>query len=110
MQALLDTPGLMAVFSGHDHGDDWCFNWNSTLSGVNLTDTGLDLYFGRHTGCGGYGSWRRGSRQILAAEELLKGCTVDMWVRLEITGMVGKMTLNGTYGQDYYPAVPNTTT
>ena len=23
MQALLDTPGLMAVFSGHDHGDDW---------------------------------------------------------------------------------------
>jgi hypothetical protein len=23
MSALLDTPGLMAVFSGHDHGDDW---------------------------------------------------------------------------------------
>lgn len=24
MQALVDTPGLMATFSGHDHGDDWC--------------------------------------------------------------------------------------
>ena len=24
MSALLDTPGLMAMFSGHDHGDDWC--------------------------------------------------------------------------------------
>lgn len=23
MQAMLDTPGLMAAFSGHDHGDDW---------------------------------------------------------------------------------------
>ena len=23
MSALLDTPALMAVFSGHDHGDDW---------------------------------------------------------------------------------------
>ena len=23
MQALVDTPGLMATFSGHDHGDDW---------------------------------------------------------------------------------------
>lgn len=23
MSELLDTPGLMALFSGHDHGDDW---------------------------------------------------------------------------------------
>ena len=23
MSALLDTPGLMALFSGHDHGNDW---------------------------------------------------------------------------------------
>ena len=24
MSALLDTPKVLAVFSGHDHGDDWC--------------------------------------------------------------------------------------
>jgi hypothetical protein len=24
IQALVNTPGLMATFSGHDHGDDWC--------------------------------------------------------------------------------------
>lgn len=24
MNALLRTKGLMATFSGHDHGDDWC--------------------------------------------------------------------------------------
>lgn len=23
MRALVETPGLIAVFSGHDHGDDW---------------------------------------------------------------------------------------
>lgn len=23
MQALLDTPGLIATFSGHDHDNDW---------------------------------------------------------------------------------------
>ena len=24
MKALLQAEGLMDVFSGHDHGDDWC--------------------------------------------------------------------------------------
>lgn len=57
MQALLDTEGLMAVFSGHDHGDDWCFKWNSKLPGMNLTGNGLDLCFGRHSGYGGYGAY-----------------------------------------------------
>lgn len=23
MSALLETPGMMAIFSGHDHGNDW---------------------------------------------------------------------------------------
>jgi len=23
MQALIDTPGIMSIYSGHDHGDDW---------------------------------------------------------------------------------------
>lgn len=110
MQALLDTPGLMAMFSGHDHGDDWCFKWNTTLPGMNLTGNGLDLCFGRHTGYGGYGSWTRGSRQILVTEELLKHRTVETWVRLETGETSGRVMLNGTYGRDYYPAVADTTT
>jgi len=24
MSALANTPGMMAMFSGHDHGNDWC--------------------------------------------------------------------------------------
>ncbi|KAK5112498.1 hypothetical protein LTR62_004255 [Meristemomyces frigidus] len=87
MQALLDTPNLISVFSGHDHGDDWCFKWNSRLPGMNLTGNGLDLCFGRHSGYGGYGSWTRGSRQILVSEQQLKHNVAETWVRLE-TGEV----------------------
>jgi hypothetical protein len=102
MQALLDTKGLKAVFSGHDHGDDWCFRWDSKLKGMNLTGNGLDLCFDRHSGYGGYGSWTRGSRQVV----LKKGKEdVETWVRLEDGSISGKVTLNGTYGQDLYPAV-----
>lgn len=63
MQALLSTPNLMATFSGHDHGDDWCFRWDSRLPGMTLTGNGLDMCFGRHSGYGGYGTWTRASRR-----------------------------------------------
>jgi len=108
MQALLDTPNLMGVFSGHDHGDDWCFKWNQTLPGMNLTGNGLNLCFGRHSGYGGYGSWTRGSRQIMVTENALKAGQVETWVRLETGGVSGHVTLNATYGGDYYPAVADT--
>lgn len=102
MQALLDTKGLKAVFSGHDHGDDWCFRWDSKLKGMDLTGNGLDMCFGRHSGYGGYGSWTRGSRQVV----LKKGKEdVETWVRLEDGSVSGRVTLNGTYGQDSYTAV-----
>ncbi|KAK5120380.1 hypothetical protein LTR85_006319 [Meristemomyces frigidus] len=110
MQALLGTLGLMAVFSGHDHGDDWCFKWNTTLPDMNLTGNGLDLCFGRHSGYGGYGSWERGSRQVLVTEELLKDRSVETWVRLETGEVSGRVMLNGTYGRDHYPAVADTAT
>ncbi|KAK4896752.1 hypothetical protein LTR27_005346 [Elasticomyces elasticus] len=107
MQALLDTPNLMAVFSGHDHGDDWCFKWDTKLPGMNLTGNGIDLCFGRHTGYGGYGSWERGSRQILVTKKMLKRKAVETWVRLEGGAVSGSVVLNGTYGKDWYPAVPD---
>ncbi|KAH0137812.1 Metallo-dependent phosphatase, partial [Aureobasidium melanogenum] len=102
MQALLDTKGLKAVFSGHDHGDDWCFRWDSKLKGMNLTGNGLDLCFSRHSGYGGYGSWTRGSRQVVLKKDQED---VETWVRLEDGSISGRVTLNGTYGQDSYPAV-----
>ncbi|OJJ94812.1 hypothetical protein ASPACDRAFT_55609 [Aspergillus aculeatus ATCC 16872] len=109
MEALLNTEGLLATFSGHDHGDDWCFKWDTQLPGMNLTGNGLNLCFGRHTGYGGYGSWTRGSRQILLNETTL-GTEIATWIRLEDGSVSGQVSLNSTYGEDRYPAVATTYT
>jgi len=109
MSAMLGIKGLIATFSGHDHGDDWCEKWDSALPGMNLTGNGLVLCFGRHSGYGGYGSWTRGSRQILLDLRTLSS-EVETWVRLEDGSVSGRVTLNATYGKDEYPAVADTFT
>lgn len=110
MQALMNTDGLLAVFSGHDHGNDWCYKWGSKLSGMNLTGNGLDICFGRHSGYGGYGTWTRGARQIRISEKLLAQKIIESWVRLEDESISGRVTLNSTYGTDKYPVVNKTFT
>ncbi|OCL12249.1 Metallo-dependent phosphatase [Glonium stellatum] len=109
MSALVKTPGMMAMFSGHDHGNDWCFRWDSRLPDMNITGNGMALCFGRHTGYGGYGSWTRGSRQIFLDEDSL-GKSVETWIRLEDRSISGAVMLNNTYGLDEYPAVNKTYT
>lgn len=109
MQALLETQGLMAVFSGHDHGNDWCFQWDTQLANMTLTGNGVDLCFGRHTGYGGYGSWTRGSRQVMVNMDTL-GNETETWTRFEDGTVAGAVTLNSTFGSDEYPVVPLTYT
>ncbi|EEA22062.1 hypothetical protein EYB25_006705 [Talaromyces marneffei] len=109
MKALVETEGLIATISGHDHGNDWCFKWNTTLAEMDIKGDGVVLCFDRHSGYGGYGSWTRGSRQILLDEKTLGNQTIT-WVRLEEGSVSGAVTLNATYGQDYYPAVGDTST
>lgn len=75
---------------------------------MNLTGNGLDFCFGRHTGYGGYGTWTRGSRQIFVTEEMLRIHALDSWIRLETREVVGKVSLNDTYGHDRYDTVPTT--
>jgi hypothetical protein len=110
MQALVSTPGLMAVFSGHDHGDTWCYKWNTQLPGMTVVGDGLNICFSQHSGHGGYGSWERGARQILVTKQGLQSLEVDTWIRLESGNVVGAVSLNATYGQDSYPATPDTMT
>lgn len=105
MQALLDTEALVAVFSGHDHGDDWCFRWEGRLGDMELVGNGVRLCFSRHTGYGGYGTWTRGARQILVRLDGV-GEGAETWTRLEDGSVVGRVMLNSTYGEDVYPAVP----
>lgn len=64
MQALVNTPGIMAVFSGHDHGDDWCYKWQGTLPGMTVAGNGINLCFGRHSGYGGYGVYNEAYKPI----------------------------------------------
>ena len=107
MEALVNTPGVVAVFSGHDHGDTWCYKWDSLISGMNVKGNGVNLCFGQHSGYGGYGSWIRGSRQVLVTEAKLKNKVIDSWIRLESGHAVGTVSLNATYGEDSYPETPD---
>jgi hypothetical protein len=84
-------------------GNDWCFRWNSLLDGMTLAGNGTFACFSRHSGYGGYGSWTRGSRQILLHEATLHE-EIASWNRLEDSSISGAVMLNSTYGTDMYPA------
>ncbi|OAA65537.1 Metallophosphoesterase domain protein [Niveomyces insectorum RCEF 264] len=114
--------GVLALFSGHDHGDTWCQTWDERAAVVpGVTGTGVHVCFGQHTGYGGYGTWTRGGRQVRITEQdlaeanphgggLRRRADVETWIRLETGAVVGAVTLNATYGRDVYPATPNTHT
>lgn len=110
MEALVSTPGLMSLFYGHDHGNSWCYRWDSKLRGLDIEGNGLNLCYGQHTGYGGYGNWIRGSRQVIVTQDNLKDFVVDTHILLESGDVVGAVTLNSTFGEDEYPRTPNTQT
>ncbi|KJZ79153.1 hypothetical protein HIM_01304 [Hirsutella minnesotensis 3608] len=108
MQAISSTPGLIALFSGHDHGNTWCYKWDRLVPGMTVAGNGVNLCFGQRSGYGGYGNWIRGARQIrLHREALQKLLEIETWIRLENGDVVGAVELNATYGTDRYPATPN---
>ncbi|KAK4068943.1 hypothetical protein Trihar35433_5522 [Trichoderma harzianum] len=111
MKAIVSTPGLMAVFSGHDHGATWCYKWDKLVPGMTVAGTGVNLCFGQHSGYGGYGNWIRGSRQVsVDLGTLRENWEAKTWIRLESGDVVGSVSLNATYGNDWYPATPNNQT
>ncbi|KAM4060481.1 calcineurin-like phosphoesterase [Hirsutella rhossiliensis] len=108
MKAIASTPGLIALFSGHDHGDSWCYKWDRLLPGMTVTGNGVNLCFGQRSGYGGYGHWIRGSRQVRVSRDKLRtAAEAETWIRLETGDFVGSVTLNASYGKDWYPATPN---
>ncbi|OTB11410.1 hypothetical protein K445DRAFT_68273 [Daldinia sp. EC12] len=111
MQAISAVPGLMALFSGHDHGNTWCYKWDRLLPNMTVSPLNdVNLCFGQHSGYGGYGNWERGARQVLATKSKLANFEVDTWIRLESGNVVGSVSLNSTYGRDLYPATNNSKT
>lgn len=111
MQSVATTPGLIALFSGHDHGDTWCYRWEGMLPGMTVAGNGVHVCFGQRSGYGGYGNWIRGARQVRVSEgDLLGGeerAEVDTWIRLESGDVVGEVRLNATFNSDWYPETPN---
>ena len=71
---------------------------------MTVTDNGVDLCFGCQTGCGGYGNWMRGGRQILLNLATI-GKSTETWVRLEDGSVSSRVILNSTYGTDLYSQV-----
>lgn len=107
MKALLDTPGLHSVYTGHDHGDSWCGRWpNETLPGYGLGELSGQirpfLCFCRHSGYGGYGTWARGVRQVKLTFSDNGTMSVDTWVRMQSGAIITAVSLNDTYGEDVY--------
>ncbi|KAF6825664.1 calcineurin-like phosphoesterase [Colletotrichum plurivorum] len=107
MEAITGTPGVLAVFSGHDHGNSWCYKWSDAVDGLSVQGTGVNLCFGQHSGYGGYGNWIRGSRQVFVTRDKLAKGELDTWIRLESGNTVGSVTLNSTYGEDRYSVTPD---
>ena len=111
MTALVETEGLMAVFSGHDHGVDWCMKWAKDLPDTSPKNgNGLNICFNRHSGYGGYTDWTRGARQIVVKEDMLDARVVDTWIRMENGKISGQVSLNATFGTDQYPVVDKSKT
>jgi len=103
VNAILNTEGLHSIYVGHDHGDSWCTTWPGQSLG---SKTAPFLCFAKHTGYGGYGTWKRGARIIKLAFSGGDGddyMAVDTWVRMENGDAVTRVSLNDTYGLDEYP-------
>ncbi|KAH8656557.1 Metallo-dependent phosphatase-like protein [Tricladium varicosporioides] len=101
MQALVSTPNLHSIYSGHDHGDAWCGNW-PTIKGVDESVSKPHVCFCKHTGYGGYGNWKRGARNVMLRFDEGGRMEVETWVRMEGGEVVQRVDLNGTYGIDRY--------
>ncbi|KAM3506392.1 hypothetical protein MY10362_002383 [Beauveria mimosiformis] len=109
MRAIASTPGMIGLFSGHDHGDTWCYKWDRLVPDTTVTGNGVNLCFGQHSGYGGYGNWVRGARQIRINRAQLKknNSIAETWIRLETGAIVGSVVLNSTFNQDKYPLTKN---
>lgn len=96
LNALAATNNFLGLFTGHNHKVDWCGRW---WHEVNMCS-------GRRTGYGGYGKeFAKGARKIVVHEARLAKKELETWVRLEDGRISGQVSLNATFGQDYYPAV-----
>ncbi|KAI3615490.1 calcineurin-like phosphoesterase [Moniliophthora roreri] len=84
-----NVKNLHAVFSGHDHGDEWC---------AREPVRDVIFCFGKHSGYGGYTQpdWEYGVRNVLfSSPDPRKG--VETWIRLEQGETRARIILDSNY-------------
>lgn len=79
--------------------------WDKDLPTSPTNGNGVSFCFNRHSGFGGYSSWKRGARIIEIHEDELKENEVETWIRLEDGSISGRVSLNATFGTDQYEQV-----
>jgi hypothetical protein len=82
--------------------------WSEDLPTKPTNGNGIHFCFNRHSGYGGYSNWKRGARKITVDQWKLGNREIETWIRLEDGSISGHVTLNSTYGTDYYPKVDRT--
>jgi len=84
-----NVKNLHAIFSGHDHGNEWC---------AREPTADVIFCFAKHSGYGGYDnpSWGNGVRNIVFSSPN-PGQAVETWIRLEDGQTRARVVLNGNY-------------
>ena len=75
--ASLASAGIKAVFVGHDHRNSWCCVPKTKHFPM------PSLCYGRHTGYGGYGDWKKGARIIQLSFDGASSFQIKTWLRME---------------------------
>ncbi|CAN1173407.1 Probable inactive purple acid phosphatase 16 [Linum perenne] len=78
---LSKRTSVKAVFTGHNHGLDWCCPYQNRLW----------LCYARHSGYGGYGSWSRGVRMVEVTE---KPFSIKSWIAMDDGTTHSQITLS----------------
>ena len=73
----LASAGIKAVFVGHDHRNSWCCIPKTKRFPM------PSLCYGRHTGYGGYGDWKKGARIIQLGFDEASSFKIKTWLRME---------------------------
>lgn len=97
-QALLDDESMRFLAVGHNHGNDYCCQYNGGIVNGNRNGDEMSICYGRHSGYGGYSTyldgvkWAKGARVYILEYDSERQFTWSSYVRLEHGGIEDRFT------------------
>jgi hypothetical protein len=82
MKAITSTPRLLAVFSGHDHGDTWCYKWEKgLLPDLQVRGNGISKFLGTRRSSSAFTCMSESNMQltVLSLHRSLLRPTFRLW-------------------------------